>query len=120
MFSAAAKAARATGRAAKSTLKIAGEAAFETAKDAGLKTIKNGRGKIKQPSSGAGSGARSISGGSRRQRKAADMSERDEAIKIRTEMLRQKKKREQIEALQKLNKEKEEQRRKSAAEFFKL
>jgi len=107
MFSAAAKAARATGRAAKRAVKITGDAAFETTKDAGLKTIKKGPRNV---------GARSISGGSRRQRQITrDMAERNKAIKIRREQLQQEKENEQTEALQRENKQKEQRRKQSAA-----
>lgn len=111
MFSAAAKAAISTGKRA---VKIAGDAAVEIAKDAGLKNIKRGPKNMKQPS---GAGARSISGGSRRQsrRKRADMSERNEAIRIRREQLQQEKENEQTESLQRENKQKEQRRKQSAA-----
>lgn len=120
MLSAAAKAARATGRtagrAAKNTMKIAVEAAGEIAKDAGLKTLKRPRGKIKVPGGSLGS----VSGGSRvkgPKGRGPTMAARDEALKQRKEMLRRIREKEQNDALRRLKEERDERRRQSAAKM---
>lgn len=109
MFSAAAKVARATGRAVKHAVEITGKAAVETAKDAALKTIKKGP---------KNAGVRSTSGGSRRQqlqRTRGDMSERNKAIQNRREQVQQQKKEEQNEVLQGQNNQEKQRRKQSAA-----
>ena len=109
MFSAAAKVARATGRAVKHAVEITGKAAVETAKDASLKTIKKGP---------KNAGVRSTSGGSRRQqlqRTRGDMSERNKAIQNRREQVQQQKKEEQNEVLQGQNNQEKQRRKQSAA-----
>lgn len=117
MLSAAAKAARATGRvagrAAKNTAKIAAEAAGEIVKDAGLKTIKRPRGNFKLPNRSLGS----VSGGSRARGKGPSMAQRDEAVRQRKKLLQRAREKEQNDALLRLNREMERQRRESAAKM---
>ena len=110
MFSTAAKAARATGRAVKRAVEITGEAAVETAKDAALNTIKKGP---------KNAGARSTSGGARRQQlqRTRGMSGRDKAIEILKEQKQQEKKNEQTEALRWQHKQEKERRKQSAAAY---